>query len=179
MIAMGAAVLLGGIARGAMAVIFAESAVHALRDVAGFAGAVAGYRVLPGWAEMPAAWGVPVASAVAGLLLVAPWVSGFGCALGLGLLAVFTAAIWINLRRGRVRIDCGCGGAGGTISRALLWRNGVLMAGLVAAGFAPSGGFAGFDGLVVMAGGAAALAALYFAAGQLMANRAFIAERLA
>jgi hypothetical protein len=94
------------------------------------------------------------------------------------LLAVFTAAIWINLRRGRVHIDCGCGGAGQRISHLLVVRNGLLVAGLAAAILAPAGGIGG-GAAVVAGGGAAALAALYFAAGQLMANRAFVAERLA
>jgi hypothetical protein len=177
--ALVAGVLLGCIVRWAMAVIFAESAVHALRDVGGFAGAVAGYRVLPEWAEMPAAWGVPVLSLAAAVLLVAPGCAVFGCGLGLALLAVFTAAIWINLRRGRVHIDCGCGGTGQRISHLLVVRNGLLVAGLAAACWAPGSGIGGGAAVVVAGGGAAALAALYFVAGQLMANRAFVAERLA
>jgi hypothetical protein len=158
-----------------MAAIFAQSAWHALRDPAQHEAVVAGYRLLPGWAVRPAAWGLPVLSGVAALLLLVPATAVTGAVLGLGLMGVFTAAIGVNVRRGRVDIDCGCGAASGQrISGALLTRNFVLAGALGCASLAPRGGIV--DGLTLLSvlGGAGGATALYFAAGQLLANRAVL-----
>jgi hypothetical protein len=168
-----AAFILGGAARLAMAVIFAQSAWHALHDVGAHGGRVAGYRLLPHWAVMPAAWALPVLSAAAAAMLLVPAAAFAGAALGLALMAVFTGAIAVNLRRGRVHIECGCGGAQGQrISAALVARNLILLAALVLAGWAPARGAIDGVALLGMAGSGAAMAALYFTASQLLANRA-------
>jgi hypothetical protein len=44
------------------------------------------------------------------------------------LLALYGAAIAINLNRGHVTIDCGCGGPGYGLSWLLVARNGALIA---------------------------------------------------
>ena len=165
--------VLAGAARVAMAVIFAQAAWQALRDVGAHAGHVAGYRLLPEWAVWGVAWGLPLLSAVAAGLLVAPGFGRAGAVLGLGLMGLFTGAIAANVWRGRVHIDCGCGGARGQrISWALVERNAVLMAMLALAAGVSAQGPVGAAALVGMAGGGAAAAMLYFAAGQLLANRA-------
>jgi len=173
MIAFEGAFVLGGVARLAMAVIFAQAAWHALRDVGAHAGSVAGYRLLPHWAVMAAAWALPLLSLVAAVLLVVPVAAHAGAVLGLALMGVFTAAIAVNLRRGRVHIDCGCGGAHGQrISGAVVVRNLLLLVLLgVAAGFPAVGVLDGVT-LVGVGGGGLALAALYFASSQLLANHA-------
>jgi hypothetical protein len=168
----GAALLLGGMARVAMSIIFAQSAWHALRDPALHAARVAAYRVVPAWAATPAAWGLPLASAAAACMLLVPEMTHAGAALGLALMAAFTAVIAINVRRGRLYIDCGCGGAQGQrISGGLVARNVVLMAMLAAACAAPAAG-GDLAAAVAMVAGGAALVTLYFAASQLLANQA-------
>jgi hypothetical protein len=77
----------------------------------------------------------------------------------------------VNLARGRVSIDCGCGGASGQkLSVGLVLRNLVVMAGLALALAAPNNG--AFDGATTIGVICASLAliALYFAANQLMTN---------
>lgn len=98
---------------------------------------VADYQILPKGMVRPFAIGeVYVELALAVLLLIGslrdslmPW-----AALGsLLLLAVYSAAIWTNLLRGRREISCGCGGVAGNhrLSWKLVLRNLVLMAGCV------------------------------------------------
>jgi hypothetical protein len=165
--------LLGTLCRVGTAIIFAESAWHALRDPVRHVGVVANFKLLPGWTVPAAAWALPLLSAVAALLL--PWyaTARAGSVLGLVLMMLFTAAIFINVRRGRVHIDCGCGGAGGQhISAALVGRNLVLLVLLCAGLVLPVAGTVDAAAIVLTLGGAAGIASLYFAAGQLLANQA-------
>jgi len=55
------------------------------------------------------------------------------------LLAIYAAAIAVNLRRGRRELDCGCMGFGRrrSISPGMVWRNVVLALALLAAGWLP------------------------------------------
>ena len=153
----------------ALAMILAQAGWHALRDQPAHAATIAAYRLLPGWAVAAAAWALPCLNLIAAALLLVPGLSPAGAALAALLLGLFTAAIAVNLWRGRVTIDCGCGGARGqTLSPALLVRNSMLLVLCPLAGFAaaplPPAPFA----LAGLAG--AACASLYFAASQLLAN---------
>ena len=167
--------LLGGMGRLGMAAIFAQSAWHALRDPALHEAAVAGYDLLPQWAVPAAAWGLPLLSIVTAVLLPWPAMAPAASALGMALLALFTAAIVINLRRGRVAIDCGCGGVQGQlISPALVARNATLLAVLGLAILTPVSGTVDSAALIALLGGGAGIAALYFTASQLLAIQAAI-----
>jgi hypothetical protein len=168
-----AAFLVGAICRIGMAAILAQSAWHGLRDVPAHAAALAGYRLLPASLVPVAAWVLPILTLAAALLLIVPASAAAGAALGAALMLLFTGAIWINLRRGRMHIDCGCGGAQGQhISRSLVVRNIVLLAVLASAFASPATGALDGASLICMAGGAASFSALYFTANQLIANRA-------
>jgi len=161
----------GAVCRLAMAAIFAQASVHALRDWATYTAIVENYRLVPPPAARLAAGILPAAELAAATLLLIPATGTAGPTLGLALMALFTLAIAINVARGRVRIDCGCGGASGQqLSAALVVRNLLLGALLAATAAAPlprsiDAGFA-----VGALGAAAFLVALYFAANQLMAN---------
>ncbi len=124
----------------ALAGVFAQAAWHKGRDVDAAAQIIADYKVSPvEWATFHAL-GVTLAEAGVAVAFV---VSGFaGDATGLlaqlghvaalcsiGLLALYSGAIAINLARGRRDIDCGCLGPAGKSARIgpwLLVRNGVL-----------------------------------------------------
>jgi hypothetical protein len=116
------------VARVGLVLLFGSAAFHKLRDRAQFTGVLAAYRVLP--AALVAV--VAVAVAVTELLVAAALARGsaFGPAGAVGLLAVYSFAIGINLVRGRRAIDCGCGalGARQPISEWLLVRNALLAA---------------------------------------------------
>lgn len=103
-------------------------AVEKLADRESFRDAVDNYRLLPAAANALVARALPLLEGLAGALLLPLATRALGAALALLVLTTVTAAIVVNLRRGRDRIDCGCGGALHTpLSRALVVRNALLM----------------------------------------------------
>jgi hypothetical protein len=114
----------------ALAAIFAGSAAAKFVDLDLFEGAVANYRLVPGWLEKPVAWAAPLCeSACAAGLLFAATRAAAAAALVI-LLGVFSGAIAVNLVRGRRDIDCGCFGPAlrQELGGSLLARNLVLIA---------------------------------------------------
>ncbi len=92
--------------------LFGAAAAHKLRAVGEFAQTLAQYRLLP------AAF-IRIAGPALGLMEFAvclglPWpaLRPVGAAAGVVLLLMYSAAITINLARGRRDLDCGCGGFG-------------------------------------------------------------------
>jgi hypothetical protein len=163
--------MLGEVARLTVAVIFGLAAFHAMREWAVFGGIVEQYRIVPRWLAMIFARSLPPLQLAAAAALMLPETCRAGATLGLGLMAMFTAAVAVNLSRGRVSIDCGCGGASGQkLSMGLVLRNLVVMSGLALALDAPLEGVV--DGVTTIGVICASLAltALYFAANQLMTN---------
>jgi hypothetical protein len=183
--------MVGEAARLMIAAVLALAAYHAMREWAVFGGIVEQYHLAPRRLAQLAARILPPLELVAAVLLVVPVAGRAGAALGLGLMALFTTAITINLARGRVSIDCGCGGATGQkLSIGLVVRNLLIMLGLVLAWGTPQwapgdaataigtmtpGAILNADGaipaMVIGVGGASlTLTVLYFAANQLMTN---------
>lgn len=120
--------------RAGLAALLASTALAKLRDLGGFAAAVAGYRLLPDRLAGLAAVGFVAAElALAAGLWLAPLreIAGFGAA---ALFALYGAAIGVNLARGRRDIDCGCGGPLGrqALSGGLVARNALLSAAALA-----------------------------------------------
>jgi len=124
--------VLGHSAAASLGALLLLGAADKLRDAARFRAVVEDYALLPP-ALVPAfALALPLIELLAGLLLLPSATRAPGAALAAAVLALVTAAVLINLRRGRSAIDCGCGGAAHTpLSAALVVRNGVLL--LVAA----------------------------------------------
>ena len=93
-------------------------------------GVVANYRLLPGWAVTPAASLLPLLEMALAILLLSAQLRPWPVLAALLLLALFAAAMAINLRRGRDHIDCGCGQSflKQTLRWTLVWRNAGLMA---------------------------------------------------
>jgi len=153
--------------RASLTLLLAGAALAKLRDLRGFAAAVAGYRLLPGALAGPAAAGfVAVELALAAGLWLEPRAAALGAA---ALLTLYGVAIAVNLARGRRDIDCGCGGPLGrqTLSEALVLRN-LGLAGAALAGSLPVAPreLAWLDVLTLSAA-VGAVAALYAAANVL------------
>ncbi len=94
------------------ALLFASAALHKLRDLPHFTEVLRAYRVLPEGAALRLAPLVPLAelTVAAGLF---PGATRFSAGLGgVALLAGYTCAIAVNLRRGRRDLACGCGAPG-------------------------------------------------------------------
>lgn len=103
-------------------------AIEKLREPEMFRDAVDNYRLLPAAAVPLLARTLPLLEALAGALLLPGATRPLGALLALALLLLVTAAIAVNLLRGRDRIDCGCGGNLHTpLGIGLVVRNAVLM----------------------------------------------------
>lgn len=117
-----------GVVRLALAIMWVVSAVSKLRDRDGFSQAVRDFGV-PAGLTSAVVVGVPIAELVCAVLLFCPdpWAI-VGAVASLLLLASFTIALIVNLRRDN-RPDCHCFGelGGGGISWTTVARNGVLI----------------------------------------------------
>jgi uncharacterized membrane protein YphA (DoxX/SURF4 family) len=165
------------IARLALALLFAAAGLSKLWHAAEFRAAISAYALLPAPAIGPAAILLAVAEIAAAVLLL--WPAGViaGAVLLWILLLLFSAAIGINLWRGRTDIDCGCWMFGarqetsqGSIGPATLVRNAVLALILVVAVLpATSRALSVLDWSTVPMGAVATLG-LFAMAAQLGAN---------
>jgi uncharacterized membrane protein len=156
----------------ALALVFGASAGLKLADLEEFRAAVANYRIVPEGLAMPLSALIPVAEAAGAVGILIPPTHRAAAAILLLLLIVFTAAIVINLMRGRLNVDCGCFGP--ALRQPLSWwlpaRNVLLMA-LAAIAIMPAGGRAmtPLDVATILFG-AATIVVLYLAANYLLAN---------
>jgi len=162
---------IAAVLRASLALLFAVAAGHKARDLARFRAILAEYRLLPAAATWPVAILVPAAELVtAGALTVSAGDAGPLSAAGM--LALYTAAIVINLARGRREIDCGCAGPlrRQTLGGWLVVRNGALLAAAIGC-LAPTAArpLLWMD-VVTVAGAVAGLAALYGAIERIMAS---------
>jgi hypothetical protein len=111
---------------GALALVVFAAALHKLTQPEAFAGALAGYRLLPAGAVPAAARALPVAEIAVGIGILLPATRVAALFALAGLLSVYAAAMAVNLARGRRDINCGCGGGVHPLSWGLVVRNGVL-----------------------------------------------------
>ena len=95
-----------------------------------FSAVLANYRLLPRPLVAPAAILLPPVELMLGLLLLAAQLRPLAELAAIILRALFAAAMAINIRRGRMEIDCGCGQSflKQTLSWTLVWRNAGLTA---------------------------------------------------
>src|SRR5262245_40130897 len=126
------------IACAATATIFLGSAALKFSQPTEFRAAVESYRLVPEALAVAVGWIVPSLELVGAIGLVVGATRGAAALLLLSLLAGFTAAIVVNLARGRRDLDCGCFGPllRQPLSGWLIARNG-LLALLVLAAFTP------------------------------------------
>jgi uncharacterized membrane protein YphA (DoxX/SURF4 family) len=164
------------IARLTLALLFAAAGLSKLWHPAAYRAAIAAYALLPTPVIAPAAIVLAVAEVTGAVLLL--WPAGVlaGAYLIGALLLLFSAAIGINLWRGRTDIDCGCWMFGakpdtqGSIGPGTLVRNVVLGALVLAAILPTTGrGLSVLDWSTVLMGTSAALG-LFAIAAQLSAN---------
>lgn len=163
---------LHAVLRGGLALLFAGAAAHKLRDLHAFRVALGDYQLVPWVLTGLAAPGLAAAEAAAAALLLSPAARPWGFAAAAALLALYGAAIALNLLRGRRDIDCGCFGPALHVGLGggLLARNAGLL--LVAgAGFLPVAArpLGALDGATI-AGALAFAAFAHAAATRLLAS---------
>lgn len=168
--------LLAATATAFTVLLFARAAFHKLSDVSAFAGIVADYRIVPERLAQTAAALLAGAEFAVIVLLLVPGLRPFGALLAAGLLALYGAAILVNLRRGRDSVDCGCGGPPQPLSAALVLRNAALAAFALAAAAAGDVRLSVGEGVCAVSSAFALFAAL-IAVEQILANAGHPAMR--
>jgi len=156
----------------AISVLLASAATHKLRAPARFAKQLADYQLLPDALVRPGARLIPLLELAIAFALLVPLSRGWAALSAASLIALYAAAIGINLWRGRRDIDCGCAGPDQAqpLRPLLLLRNSVLVALALLASVAPiARDMTVFDGFVTLASAAVALL-IYAAADGLLAN---------
>jgi uncharacterized membrane protein len=94
----------------ALAMVFGASAVIKLVAFSEFRGALENYRIVPERLSLSVAVLVPISEIAGAIGLLIPRFYLAAAMLLIFLVAIFTAAIGINMMRGRLYIDCGCFG---------------------------------------------------------------------
>lgn len=155
-----------------LAGVFSIALRHKVRQGPRFTATLAAYRLLPHMTLGAVVWTLKglEAAAIAGLLFVQTWAG----MLAAFLLGIYLLAIAVNLLRGRVTIDCGCGDTPTPLSGWLVVRNLVLLlaASIAAWGLSGAGPILWSVPLLLSGFGCAVLAlVLYMAIEQLLANR--------
>jgi|GEM_PF-2232020 uncharacterized membrane protein YphA (DoxX/SURF4 family) len=115
-------------ARICLGIILLTSGLGKLRDLRGFTAGIRAYDLIPAPWTVPIAVLLPALECLLALMLLADVALPIGALASAGLLLAFSAAVAINLRRGR-RIACHCHGLldSQLISWGLLARNALLL----------------------------------------------------
>lgn len=163
--------LLSTVAAWFLSLVFLRALSHKFSRPAEFTVILREYRLLPNRLVPLAATAVVVSEACAAAGLLLPQSRAATALLACGLLLSYAAAIGINLLRGRMSIDCGCGGAGQGISRLHVIRNVVLALCALPAMATTSQGPTGFEFSIVTAGCVLAVWFIFLAFDQLLGNR--------
>jgi hypothetical protein len=155
-----------------IALLFAHAAAQKLRNPAHFAEIFAGYRLLPDTLARRMAWLIPcIELAVAAALL---WERGRRAAVisAAAVLIAYASGLGVNLLRGRLDLDCGCGAAHDrrALSAWMVWRNLLLASVLCIAALPWSPRACGLTDLLTVMAGLMACAALYAAVDRLLGD---------
>ena len=157
-----------------LALLFFLAARHKQADGPHFQAQLAAYEILPS-AMLPAVSRLlPIGELAAALGLLLPQTRGAAAVLAGGLLLCYAAAMAVNLTRGRVHIDCGCGATPQPLSGWLVTRN-IVIAGAAFTGALPATTRAlGASDIVLLVLLSAVLAITYAMVGQLTANHSVL-----
>jgi hypothetical protein len=116
--------------RACVGLVFLVAATQKSRHWKILFGVIANYRLLPRFAVAPVAALLPPLEMGVGLALLSAQLMPWAEFAAVALLALFAAAMAVNLRRSRADIDCGCGQSflKQTLSWTLVARNAGLAA---------------------------------------------------
>lgn len=116
------------IAAAVVVLVFVRALWHKLAEHELFRVTLADYGLIPSSWVAPVAVGLAVGEVAVVVGLIVPMSRAAAAAAAALLLGLYATAIAINLRRGHVTIDCGCGGPGHGLSWLLVARNVALIA---------------------------------------------------
>lgn len=161
------------------ALLLLLAAVHKWTAHDAFRRNLAAYELLPRAAINPVSFAVPTVEVLLGLMWLIGVVPVVTAVASAALLASYTFAIGINVLRGRVHIDCGCGmaslaGREQSVSWGLVVRNLLLIAAALAATLPAGDRTIGAVDYVTLVAGLLAIVLLYATSNQLLSNGAAI-----
>ncbi len=164
--------LLTAIAILLLSYLFVVGALQKLAHTAYFRQVITDYQILPRTWSPSLARTLPLVELGAGLALLIPASRTMALGTVTLLLAAYSAAIALNIHRGRQDIDCGCAGPGQeqTLSGWLLGRNAVLITLALLAVSGPQQLQLDWSGWSLALMGTAFAALLYHVFNQLVAN---------
>ena len=163
-----------------LGLMFLLAGYHKLSDRAQFRITLLEYQVIPESLVSPASRIIPIVEILLGGAWLFGWYqAGLTAAASAGLLGIYALAISINLYRGRVYFDCGCGFGGKSeneqyLSGGLVIRNVVLITAALATLLPSTARELGLADYMTLVAAMLATALLFGAANQLLANRAAI-----
>ena len=114
-----------------LAILFLLAARHKLSEPARFEAQLAAYRLVPDRMLTPVARSLPWVEMAVALGMLFAVTRPLAGSIAAALLVSYGLAMAVNLRRGRSRIDCGCGDTPQPLSVWLLLRNALLAAGAI------------------------------------------------
>ncbi len=163
-----------------LGLMFLVAAYHKLSEAGQFRITLLEYQVIPEALVAPASRVIPIIELLLGGCLAAGLLPRWhNCYRQCLVTRVYALAIGINIQRGRVHFDCGCGFGGKSdneqyLSGGLLIRNIVLIAAALVTLIPAAPRMIGFSDYLTMLAALLAGALLFGAANQLLANRAAI-----
>ena len=115
-----------------IALLFASAAAHKMRSLARFTEIFAAYRVLPDAPARQFAWAIPCLELGISASLLWATTRSLAIPAAMTVLIAYAAGIGVNLLRGRLDLDCGCGTARDrrVIAAWMVWRNLILASAL-------------------------------------------------
>jgi len=164
--------VLSAVLRASLALLFGVAAAHKLRAPRAFAAVLAEYRLLPAAASLPLGIALAGAELALALALCVPPLAREAALAAALLLALYGAAIAIELARGIDLEDCGCGFGARPLEAGLLLRNALLVAAALAAALPTSARALGATDVLTIVAGTATSALVFAAADGLAARRA-------
>ena len=125
--------------RVSIGLVFMLAAVQKMRHWRLLPGVIANYRLLPEGAVAPAASVLPPLELLLSIGLLSAQLQPWPELAAVALLLLFAGAMAVNIARGRVHIDCGCGQVflAQHLSRSLVARN-LVLAALLLPSFVPA-----------------------------------------
>jgi hypothetical protein len=162
-----------------LGLMFILAGYHKLADGPAFRIALLEYQVLPEILIVPASWAIPSAELMLGSAWVFGWPHGMTAYTSAVLLGLYAAAIVFNIARGRLHFDCGCGFGGKRnneqyLSGGLVARNVVLIAAALVTTLPTPNRSLGLGDYATLVAALLAMALIFGATNQLLANRAAI-----
>ncbi|MBS0393223.1 MAG: methylamine utilization protein MauE [Proteobacteria bacterium] len=160
---------LGWLLVSALGLLLAQAAAGKWRRHEEFAAVLANYRLFPAALVRPLAWLVPAIETVLAGGLLLPATRASAALVGAALMLAYAGAITVNLRRGRLDLDCGCAGPAERrpIAPWMLVRNALLAAAFGLLVLPWSARALTATDLLTVGGGLAVTAMLYLAVDRL------------